>query len=142
MLIKRRSNHALAFIPALLLFVLLLTFVGSGIIMLAKTAKNALNPPAEDPPYTGPTTNTPPGATSFSTFTEYDEIPTLTPEQIQWLMSTSTNQGEFDVIILRSTNLIDWVEIIRTNTVNKQVLWNDPNPPYPNAFYKPQVVIP
>lgn len=137
--IKPCRNRALAFVPALILFVLILAIVGTGIALLARVASRAVHGNPGDGG--GPTTNTPPGST-FGSFTDFSELP-ITAEQLQALLATSSNtNAEFEVLVMRSTNLIHWELLCRTNTVNHQVLWDDPNPPYPNGFYKPMIVIP
>lgn len=138
--IKIIRNRALGFVPALILFILILAIVGTGIAMLVKVANRAVNGNPGDGG--GPTTNTPPGHT-FSSLTQFDEIPNITEADLQQLLATSTStNAEFEVIVMRSTNLVHWELLCRTNTVNHQVLWDDPNPPYPNGFYKPMIVIP
>jgi hypothetical protein len=51
----------LAFVPALILFVIVMVFAATALMMLARVAKKALGPP----PYNGPTTNTPPDAVFY-----------------------------------------------------------------------------
>lgn len=130
-------TRGLAFIPALILFVIVVAIVGYMMAVLIKVAKKVVD---GQPPYNGPSTNTP----TTDTFVQIPmaDLP-VTPEQLQWLMATSANtNSEFEFYVQRSTNLTDWVQIVHTNTVNHQFLWQDPNPPYPNGFYKTQIVIP
>jgi hypothetical protein len=52
-------------------------------------------------------------------------------------------EAEFEIVVLRSFDLVNWVEIIRTNTIDKQVVWYDPLPDTNTAvFYRPLVVLP
>lgn len=134
MQIKIRRNHGLAFLAALIIFILIVAVVGLAVAILAKVAHRAVEG--------GPNQNTPTTDTFCST-NQLEEIPGITLADVQALMATSANtNAEFEFRVLRSTNLVDWEEIIHTNTTNHQLIWSDPNPPYPNGFYKPQIFIP
>jgi hypothetical protein len=137
-----RHQAGLAFLPALILFVIVIIIAGLMLSILLKTCRKLL---PTDPPYNGPNTNTPIDSTFISWDTNLMSVasgdPTLiTPEQLAELLVAA--DGELKVLVLRSTNLIHWTQILETNTVNHQVLYEDPERPYPVAFYKTLIVVP
>jgi len=129
---NRRSG--LAFLPALILFVIILAIAGAVIIMLAQAANRLMHQPG--PPVDG-NTNYPP-----ITFLPIGEIPHITAADLATLAAMATNTTEIEFFVMRSTNLVDWQEVVRSNTVNHQALWDDPDKPYPNAFYQTFIVLP
>lgn len=142
--LSRNRQSGLALIPALIVFVIFVVFIATMVAVIVKAINKLPHRTFEDPPE-GPTTNTPPD----STFTiPYEELlaadgKAITAGQLQWLMDTSANtNAEFEVVILRSTNLVHWELLTRTNTVNHQVLWDDTNAPVDQCFYRPLIVIP
>lgn len=134
-------KSGLAFLGALILFIIIVAIVAVGIAMLAKVANRAVNGNPGDGG--GPTTNTPPSDTFINATNLFADM-NITQAQLDALLAMASGEStnELPVIILRSTNLVHWDELLRTNTVNGKVMWDDPNPPYPNGFYRPLIVLP
>lgn len=61
--------------------------------------------------------------------------------QCSYSLATLPLTPESLVIVLRSTNLVDWQELYRTNWQDFDAIGIlDDHPPYPMGFYKPLVI--
>lgn len=129
MKIKPRRNSGTIWLALFLLFMVAL-FLGLLIYILVKLFPRIKPPPSEDniaaqvqPAYQSPG-------------------PSCTPSfSISFQIPTNVVLPELFMTIQRSTNLVDWTNLYSLPFTN-DFLIDDPEPPYPNGFYRVQVWTP
>lgn len=136
--IRIKRNRGLAMIGLLILVGAILIIAGTIVYMLWRLCQRLLPP------------TPPPAGTNQVNYVEFTQsqpivMPNFVFAPIESLPNATAERPLGDALLEvdRSTNMVDWTPLIRTNADHGfNMFVDDTNPPAPAAFYRMKVIVP